>query len=307
MPVGLQALTVAARLAAAGVCGVAVDRDWPAVQPRAGGAVGARVDCGSAPAARARERRQERAAPFRDGLVVLQVAATLVLLVAAGLMLRTLANLNAIELGFDADNLLTMQVPLPSRSMRNRVKRMAFFDRVVAGVRALPGVHAAAFGSTLPFQAPATRGSSPSRDGRFARRRAGRVVPRRHRRLSADARRGRWSRGGCSTRAMAPTRRLPSSSTKRWSGNSCRDRSALGRRIRFAPNEPWFTIVGVVKGRSRAWIRAGGEARCLRAPSHRPALQTANIVVRVDGTIRSAMRRPSSGSFGGSIPTSRSA
>ena len=35
---------------------------------------------------------------FRDGLVVLQVAATLVLLVAAGLMLRTLANLRAIEM-----------------------------------------------------------------------------------------------------------------------------------------------------------------------------------------------------------------
>src|SRR5688572_24128819 len=50
-----------------------------------------------------------RSRAFRDGLVVLQVAATLVLLVAAGLMLRTLANLNAVELGFDANNLLTMQ------------------------------------------------------------------------------------------------------------------------------------------------------------------------------------------------------
>src|SRR4030095_2236280 len=47
---------------------------------------------------------------LRDGLVALQVAATLVLLVGAGLMLRTLANLNAIALGFDASHLLTMQV-----------------------------------------------------------------------------------------------------------------------------------------------------------------------------------------------------
>ena len=53
-----------------------------------------------------------RSRAFRDGLVVLQVAATLVLLVAAGLMLRTLANLNAIDLGFDANSLLTMQAPL---------------------------------------------------------------------------------------------------------------------------------------------------------------------------------------------------
>lgn len=89
---------------------------------------------------------------FRDGLVVLQVAATLVLLVGAGLMLRTLANLNAIELGFDPNNLLTMQVVLPQPKYAEPAKRLAFFDRVVAGVRSLPGVRGAAFASTLPFQ-----------------------------------------------------------------------------------------------------------------------------------------------------------
>jgi putative ABC transport system permease protein len=89
---------------------------------------------------------------FRDGLVVLQVAATLVLLVGAGLMLRTLANLNAIELGFDPNNLLTMQVVLPQPKYGEPIKRLAFFDRVVADVRSLPGVRGAAFASTLPFQ-----------------------------------------------------------------------------------------------------------------------------------------------------------
>ena len=89
---------------------------------------------------------------FRDGLVVLQVAATVVLLVAAGLMLRTLANLRAIELGFTPDRLLTMQVSLPQPKYADETKRSAFFDRVVAGVRAQPGVEGAAFGSTLPFQ-----------------------------------------------------------------------------------------------------------------------------------------------------------
>ena len=56
---------------------------------------------------------------FRDGLVVLQVAATLALLVAAGLMLRTMANLNAVPVGFDAHNLLTMQSGLESTSGGN--------------------------------------------------------------------------------------------------------------------------------------------------------------------------------------------
>jgi predicted permease len=90
---------------------------------------------------------------FRDALVVLQVAATLVLLVGAGLMLRTLANLNAIELGFNPDNLLTMQVALPQTRYAEPARRLAFFDRVVRDVQALPGVRSAAFGSTLPFQA----------------------------------------------------------------------------------------------------------------------------------------------------------
>jgi predicted permease len=90
---------------------------------------------------------------FRDGLVVLQVAATLVLLVGAGLMLRTLANLNAIELGFNPNNLLTMQVVLPQPKYGEPATRLAFYDRVIAELRALPGVSGAAFASTLPFQA----------------------------------------------------------------------------------------------------------------------------------------------------------
>ena len=97
----------------------------------------------------------------------LQVAATLVLLVGAGLMLRTLANLNAIDMGFTPDNLLTMQMALPQPKYAEPVRRMAFFDRVVAEVRALPGVHARRLPRRSRFRRPATRGSLPSRAGRF--------------------------------------------------------------------------------------------------------------------------------------------
>ena len=58
----------------------------------------------------------------RDALVVLQVAAALVLLVGAGLMLRTLANLRAIELGFSADHLLTMRTTLPQTEVRESAR-----------------------------------------------------------------------------------------------------------------------------------------------------------------------------------------
>ena len=87
----------------------------------------------------------------RDALVVLQVAATLVLLVAAGLMLRTLANLRAIDVGFRSENLLTLRTTLPMPKYADAAKRMAFYEGVLSRVRELPGVQRAAYVSTLPF------------------------------------------------------------------------------------------------------------------------------------------------------------
>jgi predicted permease len=87
----------------------------------------------------------------RDAMVVAQTAAALVLLVSAGLMLRTLAKLHAIPLGFRTDHLLTMRTTLPQAKYSDTTKRLAFYDRVIAETRALPGVVEAAYGSTLPF------------------------------------------------------------------------------------------------------------------------------------------------------------
>src|SRR5215470_14226651 len=73
------------------------------------------------------------------------------LLAGAGLMLRTLANLRALDLGFRSERLLTLRTTLPQTRYADPVKRLAFYDRVVAEVRALPGVEGAAFVSNLPF------------------------------------------------------------------------------------------------------------------------------------------------------------
>ncbi|HEY7287933.1 MAG TPA: ABC transporter permease [Vicinamibacterales bacterium] len=88
---------------------------------------------------------------FRDVLVVVQVAAALVLLVSAGLMLRTLANLRAIDLGFRAEHLLTVRTTLPTAKYRDGAARVSFYERVLDRVRATPAVTSAAYGSTLPF------------------------------------------------------------------------------------------------------------------------------------------------------------
>ena len=220
---------------------------------------------------------------FRDGLVVLQVAATLVLLVGAGLMLRTLANLNAIELGFNADNLLTMQVALPQARYTEPVTRMAFFDRVVSEVRALPGVHAAAFASTLPFQATGNtrffaiegRPLSPS-DVPDALFRAGTGDYLRTLGVSLIEGRLLDARDG----ADAPLSVVVNETLVR---RFMPEQSVLGRRIRFGgPTEPLYTVVGVV----RDVLERGYEQEAkpgVYVSVAQAGAQAANIVVRVTG------------------------
>ena len=95
----------------------------------------------------------------RDVLVVLQIAAAVVLLAATGLMIRTLANLRAIEIGFRSDRLLTMKTMLPTPKYADAQKRLDFFERTVASVKTLPGVERAAFAFSPPFT---TQGNSTS-------------------------------------------------------------------------------------------------------------------------------------------------
>jgi len=75
----------------------------------------------------------------RDVLVVLEVAAALVLLIGAGLMIQTMANLRAVDLGFESDHLVTMRTALGPK-YNDAVKRLAYYERVLQRTAALPGV-----------------------------------------------------------------------------------------------------------------------------------------------------------------------
>src|SRR5215468_7615628 len=86
----------------------------------------------------------------RRALVVAEVALALVLLVGAGLLLRSLQRLFAISPGFDAPNLLTMQVQTSGRRFDDDVTRR-FYEEALEAVRRVPGVTAAAFTSQLPL------------------------------------------------------------------------------------------------------------------------------------------------------------
>ncbi len=77
----------------------------------------------------------------RNALVVAQVAFSVVLLIGAGLLIRTMQHLQSVDLGFDPTNVLTLRVQLDQRAIA-REERWAMFQTVAERVRALPGVTA---------------------------------------------------------------------------------------------------------------------------------------------------------------------
>ena len=88
---------------------------------------------------------------LRGGLVVVEIAIALVLLVGSGLMIRSFARLQAIDPGFDSTNLLAVKVSLPGSKYREDHQRVNFFRQSLERIRALPGVSRASAISFMPF------------------------------------------------------------------------------------------------------------------------------------------------------------
>ena len=87
----------------------------------------------------------------RSTLVIVEVAASVVLLVAAGLLVHALMRVQQVDPGFRADGVLTMRTALPLPAYRPAARREAFLNRVLTDVRALPSVTGAAYVSFLPM------------------------------------------------------------------------------------------------------------------------------------------------------------
>ena len=88
---------------------------------------------------------------FRNGLVVVQMALAVLLLVGAGLMLRSLWSLQRIPIGFDPSNVLTMRVSLPAAGYASPEQVVGFYERLLERVRQLPGVKTAGAARLLPL------------------------------------------------------------------------------------------------------------------------------------------------------------
>ncbi len=88
---------------------------------------------------------------LRSALVAAELALALVLLVGAGLFLRSLVRLHQVDPGYDPRGLLTAQLALPPERYANPAQRASFYQEALDRVRALPGVRDAAWVAALPL------------------------------------------------------------------------------------------------------------------------------------------------------------
>lgn len=96
-------------------------------------------------------RGGRRTQQLRKVLVTIEVAVSVALLMASGLLIRAMWRVQAVDPGFSAESVLTLQTALPSPRYDDPVRRWDFYRRVTTGIRALPGVESAAYTSGLPL------------------------------------------------------------------------------------------------------------------------------------------------------------
>jgi putative ABC transport system permease protein len=89
---------------------------------------------------------------LRRALLSMEVALTVVLLVGAGLFLRSYQKLRSVDIGVPTAHTLTMSLSLPDSAYKEGAKKVAFYEQLIARIHALPGVRAVAVATVLPGQ-----------------------------------------------------------------------------------------------------------------------------------------------------------
>jgi putative ABC transport system permease protein len=218
----------------------------------------------------------------RRALVVAEVALALMLLIGAGLLLRSLQRLFSVASGFESVNLLTMQVHASGPRYDDPVALAQFFDRAAEAVRQVPGVERAAFTSQLPLsgdvekygvQWEANPEIAADEDQSVFRYAVGTDW---FETMGIPLRGGRFldrrDQGGAIMVAINE-----SLARRRFPGGD-----AIGQRLHMGDvNQPWYTVVGVVGDVKQASLDvSGGDAVYIPAAQWYAPDRVRSLVVR---------------------------
>jgi predicted permease len=210
----------------------------------------------------------------QDGLVVLQMALTLTLLVGAGLLVRTIHRISDTNPGFDMQHVITFKVGVPSSATTTASAMRTAYRQLLEGLRTLPGVQAADFTYNVPLKsgdnvAPFWIGSqTPAIVGAAPRMMVFNTGPDYLRTMSIPLLRGRFFTEDDTTKSSCVAAIDDVLASTYFKGQD-----PLGQTITFGWTPPWgpCRIVGVV-GHVRHW-GLGNESSQTQAQAYYPLYQ----------------------------------
>ncbi|PYR90794.1 MAG: hypothetical protein DMF84_19340 [Acidobacteria bacterium] len=244
-------------------------------------------------------------------MVVMELALTLVLLVGAGLMVRSFLKLYTLDLGIRTGNLMTMRMELPESKYKSMETRRAFYDRLAPRLAAIPGIDAIALTTSVPPFGSWRRGIEI--EGRPVLKPEDRapevavvtISPAFFDTVGVQLRRGRVFRdtdGAAGSETIIINDRLAS---QFFPGED-----PIGRRIRFAadqrgpgqrppggtapPVEMWRTVVGITPTIRHSNPQDADPAAALYVPYRQDPPTGVTLVVRSrlePGSVMNAVRR----------------
>jgi predicted permease len=220
-------------------------------------------------------------ARWRGVLTVAEVALSLVLAVGAGLFLKSFTRIMGMDLGFQTDRVIAMNVNLPRDRYGSADQRFAFFDELERRVRALPGAQSVAFANRLPMRGGWATGIQMDN-----------VNPNLPAPDSQAVNTGYFEtlgiplvRGRLLTPADRKGQPYVAVVNLAFSRLYLSGADPIGLRFRRGPSGMWFQIVGVVND-----IRRAGKTKDVRPQIYLPAAQTdgypvllADLAVRTQG------------------------
>lgn len=220
----------------------------------------------------------------RSFLVIGQIALALVLLLGAGLLLKSLERMRSANLGFNPVHVITAAVALPDTVYREDAKQIALFRSVINDLKAKPGVITAAAAEPVPFNGAHWTGSFeiegrpalPGDPGAHGYR--GYISPRYFDALRIPILEGRDFNDADRMGAQPVTIIDENLARKYWPRGD-----AIGKRLRNTNNVPWATVVGIVK-HVRAYDFDAGDTRGIYyMPIYQWPVTSMNFVVRSAG------------------------
>jgi putative ABC transport system permease protein len=212
------------------------------------------------------------AGQWRAALTMAEVSISLVLLIGAGLLLKSFVTVLGVDLGFQPSNVLAANINLPEMRYATPPERLQFFEALEERIVALPGVQSVAFANRLPMRGGWGSGAfldvaeDQLHESDFQA-----VSPGYFATLGIRLRRGRLLERG--DRADRPGIAVVN---EMFARRFLPGRDPIGRRLRRGPEMPWITIVGVVTD-----IRRSGKTGDITPQVYLAAAQTGLYPVRL--------------------------